>query len=96
MQQAIEDIGRNARKAKDTSNEHQQTVTEMQFVKSETVAVKKNLQGVAEKNCWMGQKLASFEETFTNLKRNVTFANVTKKTFCHGAAEHKTSTSKNS
>ena len=71
-QQAIDDIKKSAKKLKDTSNDHQQTLTEMQSVKSEINLVKDTCNEVQKTLAAMESILASFEKTIKNLNRNVT------------------------
>ena len=77
MQQAAEFKTNSAKKTKDTSNEQQPTVTEMQSVKSEMNALNGISNNVKKTTAAMVNKMAAVAETIRkNLNKNKTCAKV--------------------
>ena len=79
MQQAIKDIKKNVKKAKDTSNEDQQPVSEMQFVKSKMNAMKYIYKRVQNTMAALEYKKATYENTIKKRSKSVIYANVATK-----------------
>ena len=79
IQQTLEDMKKIAKMSRDTSIEHQQSVTEIHFVRNEINAVKDTSNELRKSTAAMENKIGSFEKTNKNLNRIVTFSNYTKK-----------------